>query len=507
MKKTTKKGHKFIVFLVLISLLLLFVTCGDDKGGGQSGPDIEPSNPPGPSKPPQPSSPSQPSTPSQPSGPSEQPLNTYTVIYDKNAGDATGTMANSIFTNKYGNTKKLQANNFTRNNYCFLGWATEPTSTNALYNDKQEITIYDYDAGKTLTLYAVWHETSTINVTNGSTLWEKYSWICDNAKSYTTYIIENNSEDKSLSSSTFFELHFETKKHITIHLKGTGSIFPYKVYIGEGVTFILDGNTINSEIKNYDFQSGNFILNNGKVNLVTFNNGTFIMNGGESISVDLTGGGGTFTMNGGEINGRYHFAVCVGDGGTFTMYGGKIHGLYNYAVLVGDGGTFTMYGGMIYDNTSIWGSGVNVMGTFNMYGGEIYGNTAGGSYSYDGLGGGVRVGDWISNTYSGTFNMYGGEIYGNTAFNTDGYSFGGGVYVGSTSNFYKTGGTISGSNSINANVVKDSSGNIINYGGSAVYADGGSTLKKRKETTAGPGDNLSFSNQNGKPTWSGAWDY
>jgi len=70
----------------------------------------------------------------------------------------------------------------------------------------------------------------------------------------------------------------------------------------------------------------------------------------------------------------------------------------------------------------------------------------------------------------------------------------------------KTGETIYGyseSDTVNGNVVKDSSGNIVNNCGHAVYA-GSSTPVKRKETTAGPDVNL-FYNSDG--TYSGDWDY
>jgi len=95
--------------------------------------------------------------------------------------------------------------------------------------------------------------------------------------------------------------------------------------------------------------------------------------------------------------------------------------------------------------------------------------------------------------------MKDGEISDNTAING-----GGGVYFDST--FNKTGGTITGSNSSNGNVVKDSYGNTVNNKGRAVFIDR-SSFEKRKETTSGPGDNLSFTYNNNNPTWSGAWDY
>ena len=98
--------------------------------------------------------------------------------------------------------------------------------------------------------------------------------------------------------------------------------------------------------------------------------------------------------------------------------------------------------------------------------------------------------------------MEGGEISGNTSS-----SSGGGVFVWNGT-FTKTGGTITGyaSDRVNGNVVKDDSGTVLDNQGHAVYA-GRSSYGGRKETTAGPGVNLSCVYNNGRYTYSGDWDY
>jgi len=75
------------------------------------------------------------------------------------------------------------------------------------------------------------------------------------------------------------------------------------------------------------------------------------------------------------------------------------------------------------------------------------------------------------------------------------------VFIGEGT-FSKTGGTITGyaSDQSNGNVVRDGSG-VRSNSGHAVYAIG---AHKRKETTAGPGVNLSFNGSTG--SFSGAWD-
>lgn len=78
-----------------------------------------------------------------------------TVTFDKNADDATGTMADQRLFDD-GNTM-LSANSFTRPSYNFLGWSTAPNGK-VEYTDKQQLTSIPTVTGKTITLYAQWQE-------------------------------------------------------------------------------------------------------------------------------------------------------------------------------------------------------------------------------------------------------------------------------------------------------------------------------------------------------------
>ncbi|MDR2716844.1 MAG: InlB B-repeat-containing protein [Treponema sp.] len=299
---------------------------------------------------------------------------------------------------------------------------------------------------------------------------------------------------------------------------------------------------------------GTFTMNGGEISGITsfssdggvvyVSGGTFTMNGGEiSGNTSYYGGGvyvsgGTFTMSGGKISGNTSSiggGVFVGSG-TFTMNGGEISG--NTANTRGGGvfgGTFTMSGGKISGNTSSIGGGVYVADrTFTMNGGEISGNTA--SSHEGGSGGGVYVdfnatftmngGEISGNTASsvfgsnsgggvyvgsGTFTMNGGEISGNIASSEVGDSSGGGVYVHYNVSFFeKTGGTIYGYTAGNSksNAVKNNSGVAQNDCGHAVYVShSNSSYIKRKETTAGSGNNLSYIGRLTPPIWDGVWDF
>jgi TolB-like protein len=186
---------------------------------------------------------------------------------------------------------------------------------------------------------------------------------------------------------------------------------------------------------------GNNIRLNGtqKGSLVYINSGGMLqMETGATFSAAEHGvkiSGGTFTMNGGTISGN-----TASDGG-----GGGVHI---------NSGIFTMSGGTISGNGNArGGGGVYIQdGTFTMSGGTISNNIAL-------LGGGVIM-------HGGTFTMSGGTISGNTA------SGGGGVCVFIDSAiFIKTGGTIDGTN-------RADYGRVVN------------TRSGKRETAAGPGDNM-----------------
>jgi hypothetical protein len=161
-----------------------------------------------------------------------------------------------------------------------------------------------------------------------------------------------------------------------------------------------------------------------------------------------------------------------------------------------DGGIFIMNNGSaITGNINIYptisGGGVIVSsGTFTMIGGTITGNI-GNRY-----GGGVYA-------WGGIFTMRGGTISGNTVREN-----GGGVHIviHNDSVFTKTGGIIIGytSDSSNGNVVRDQDGYILGRRGHTVSVAefNSNTPTARKESTAGTGENMSFSNRR----VSGAWD-
>jgi len=395
----------------------------------------------------------------------------------------------------------------------------------------------------------------------GNTIAEKFQWLQVNAQSDTSYIIEVNAHE-NISPHI---LYYHDNSNITITIKGVGvnkiinlasngSMFT----IGSGITLILDANITLQGRNDNDASlvnvNGTLIMNTGAIitgnttiydggGVSVYGGGTFSMNGGEISGNTASSGGGVsvnhfgiITMNSGEIidntasnkgggvysydsnfimnNGKIIGNIAYGGGGgvyihggssdshgTFSMLNGEITGNIAFedggGVYVSIGGAFALTGGEIIDNIAFDGGGVHVShGSFIMEGGEINDNTANLN------GGGVSV----SGT-SGSFTIRNGTIYGNIAS-----SYGGGLYV-SYGTFIKTGGTIYGydiNDIINSNVAKNNSGTIQTNRGHMVYAERGSyydSIYKRKETTAGPGDSLSFNGNVNPPVFSGDWDY
>jgi len=405
---------------------------------------------------------------------------TYKVSFNINGG--IGTTLSDQIVNSGSSITLPSGSGLTRNGYTFGGWNTSNDGTGTNYAVGAS-----YTPAGNITLYAKWDIIPLNSVTG---LANKLNWLATHAVSGDSYILEIEANE-SISPQN---LSYSDRNNITITLIGIGTNRTVSLTsngamftVGNGITLILDNNiTLQGRSNN----------NNA---LVSVNYGGMLkMNTGSVI----TGNTNTYTSSVEIFSYSYGGGVNVGSG-TFTMSGGEISGntsSSNYSYSLGGG---------VYVGS----------GTFTMSGGEISGNTstnsaAASTYS---LGGGVYVG-------SGTFIMNGGEISGNTSISaaattaaSTNYCFGGGVYV-DNGTFTKTNGTIYGYNAgdtVNSNTVKNSSGTVRDLVGHAVCAvctkrhnDGTSTrVRNGKETTAGPGENLSFNGTVYPPIFSGNWDY
>jgi len=295
----------------------------------------------------------------------------------------------------------------------------------------------------------------------GTNLAAKLTWLQRSADSHNTYIVEV-SANENIAPHIF---EYSNAINITIVLRGVGGNRTIRLSsngnmftIRPNVTFILDTNIT------LQGHNGNEYL------LVYIDGGTLRMNAGATISGNnnpgvgvgtQNGKSGTFIMNGGTISGNSSYGVSMRRG-TFTMNGGTISGNSSPGVRVGEGTSFTLSNGTITGNTSSNGGGVYV-------------------------------------AHGGTFTMKGGTISGNIAQVQGDNGHGGGVYIQQRGTFTKTGGTITGysSDQSNGNVVRDDDG-VLSRRGHAVSAY---SSARRRETTAGPSVNLSYSSNNASGGW------
>lgn len=82
--------------------------------------------------------------------------NHYTVHFDANEG--AGAMSDQAFT--YATAQALNANQFTRTGYVFVGWNTAKSGSGTAYSDEQSVNNLSATDGATVTLYAQWHQLS-----------------------------------------------------------------------------------------------------------------------------------------------------------------------------------------------------------------------------------------------------------------------------------------------------------------------------------------------------------
>ena len=81
-------------------------------------------------------------------------LNAYTVVFDPNCVDSTGTMLDMSLT--CGDERNLRKNQFNRTGYVFAGWNTEADGSGTGYDDNETVSDLTYVDGATVTLYAQW---------------------------------------------------------------------------------------------------------------------------------------------------------------------------------------------------------------------------------------------------------------------------------------------------------------------------------------------------------------
>ena len=189
---------------------------------------------------------------------------TYTIKYDKNADDATGSMANT--TKYYGTNVTLRWNGFSRTGYSFAGWATEKNGDMVYSNGAT------YKANADVTLYAKW---------NANTYYVKFNGNGSTGGSMSNQTFTYGTEQK-LTSNAFKKTGFTFDKW-TRNADGTGTSYTN----GQSVKNLTSTNgaeiklyaqwKANNEAK-YDSAGDYWYIENGKIPQTKVTNSTLISN-------------------------------------------------------------------------------------------------------------------------------------------------------------------------------------------------------------------------------------
>lgn len=187
----------------------------------------------------------------------------YTINYDKNASDATGSMtAQKMASNQSVNLNK---HGFARFGYEFTGWSTDPTPTSTSKNFEESAAVKDLaTAGKTITLYAQWkaidtsvamssgtfyvklHAGETAHI-NGLPAGTRYTVEEQAANGWT--LIDSSGTVGQIASRTTSEAWFKNKPYEEDKYQGNAAIVAYKTVDG---TQPADGASYSFQLKDSD---------------------------------------------------------------------------------------------------------------------------------------------------------------------------------------------------------------------------------------------------------------
>ena len=166
--------------------------------------------------------------------------NNYIVSYDSNGGE--GSMSNQNAT--YDKEFTLSTNQFTKENYIFVGWNTKADGSGIGYNNKQKVS--NLVASGTITLYAVWKYDSDYSI-NEYTLMENKN-IIDNIPAKTS--LEDYLKNIVVSDGYSIEMDLGSKNYIFTGsklkiLKGNNVFIEYTNVVrgdvnGDGTISALD---------------------------------------------------------------------------------------------------------------------------------------------------------------------------------------------------------------------------------------------------------------------------
>ena len=192
--------------------------------------------------------------------------NTYTIKYNKNKSDATGTITDSAYT--YDVKGTLRTNVFTATGYKQTGWNTKADGTGTHYDAGKAIDVINWTDldGKVINLYAEWEKQSyavtyidVVNNKNGKELGRTTKQISYGSKVSGSDI----GTDKTLG--TYYDGYvYESCTSATVETSGTVVYRIFKVH-NYNISYNLNGGSLpdgKSNPDTYNVESSDITLNN-----------------------------------------------------------------------------------------------------------------------------------------------------------------------------------------------------------------------------------------------------
>lgn len=172
-------------------------------------------------------------------------VNTYTVAFDKNATDATGSMDDMTMT--YDQTYTLTPNAYERPGYVFAGWNRSADGSGTSYTDGQEVSNLAEEG--TITLYATWSELFEITITgvpdNASlTITGEDGTVIEPSTGYTYSLVSGTYSIQATQPGFEYVVQtMEVAADASVALDGPESIAPFEISI-TGKTTAVTGETV-----------------------------------------------------------------------------------------------------------------------------------------------------------------------------------------------------------------------------------------------------------------------
>ena len=189
--------------------------------------------------------------------------NAYTVVFDKNAEKATGTMSSQAFT--YDTPQNLTANAYKYTGYIFSGWNTKADGTGTDYTDEDEVLNLTPDVGGVVTLYAKWtpitykiafeSNTGTGSMVEITATYDHELTLPANTFKKTGYPFagwNTNSDGTGASyvdQASVVNLTDKQDTTITLYAQWSASVYYIRFHGGDGATGTMSDQPITYDIK------------------------------------------------------------------------------------------------------------------------------------------------------------------------------------------------------------------------------------------------------------------